>query len=99
MCGCFHHAAIPVHRPRRGFRHTRAYNHKSSCVQATRYVCWAELACSRTYFCSQNSMNEVCPMNKLRFLLLFVCLLFAVPLCNAQSTQLDLPLQSQHAVV
>jgi tetratricopeptide (TPR) repeat protein len=38
-------------------------------------------------------------MNKLRFLPLFVCLLLAATLCNAQSTQLDLPLPSQHAVV
>ncbi len=38
-------------------------------------------------------------MYKLRFLLLLPCLLFAVALCSAQSTQLDLPLQSQHAIV
>ena len=38
-------------------------------------------------------------MNKLRCLLLSPCLLLAPTLCNAQSTQLDLPLQSQHAVV
>jgi len=38
-------------------------------------------------------------MHKLRFLLLIPCLMCAVPLCNAQSTQLDLPLASQHAVV
>ncbi len=38
-------------------------------------------------------------MYKLRFLLQFPCLLFAAMGCNAQSTQLDLPLQSQHAVV
>src|SRR5271165_6002628 len=43
-------------------------------------------------------MNEECFMYKLRFLL-FACLLFAAMGCNAQSTQLDLPLQSQHAVV
>src|SRR5271165_4510130 len=43
-------------------------------------------------------MNEECFMYKLRFLL-FACLLFAGMLCNAQSTQLDLPLASQHAVV
>ena len=38
-------------------------------------------------------------MNKLRLLFMLPCLLFAVTLCSAQSTQLDLPLQSQHAVV
>src|SRR5271166_5993134 len=38
-------------------------------------------------------------MYKLRFLLLLPCLLLGTVLCNAQSTQLDLPLQSQHAVV
>jgi tetratricopeptide (TPR) repeat protein len=38
-------------------------------------------------------------MYKLRFLLLLPSLLFAVTLCSAQSTQLDLPLQSQHAIV
>jgi hypothetical protein len=38
-------------------------------------------------------------MHKLRFLLLLSCLSFSALLCNAQSTQLDLPLQSQHAVV
>ena len=38
-------------------------------------------------------------MHKLRFLLLLPCLLFAATLCNAQSTQLDLPLKSQHAIV
>jgi hypothetical protein len=44
-------------------------------------------------------MNEECSMYKLRFLLLIPCLLFAVTFCSAQSTQLDLPLQSQHAIV
>ena len=38
-------------------------------------------------------------MHKLRFPLLFSCLLFTAILGNAQSTQLDLPLQSQHATV
>jgi len=38
-------------------------------------------------------------MYKLRFLLLLPCLLLGTVLCNAQSTQLDLPLQSQHAIV
>jgi len=38
-------------------------------------------------------------MYKLRFPLLIACLLLAVTLCSAQSTQLDLPLKSQHAVV
>ena len=38
-------------------------------------------------------------MNKLRFLLLLPCMLLGTVLCNAQSTQLDLPLQSQHAIV
>ncbi len=38
-------------------------------------------------------------MYKLCSLLLVPCLLFSVALCHAQSTQLDLPLQSQHAVV
>ena len=38
-------------------------------------------------------------MNKLRLLFMLPCLLFAVTLCSAQSTQLDLPLQSQHAMV
>src|SRR5271165_4290797 len=38
-------------------------------------------------------------MFKLRFLLLLPGLLAGTVLCNAQSTQLDLPLQSQHAIV
>ena len=38
-------------------------------------------------------------MHKLRSLLPLSCLLFAAMLCHAQSAQLDLPLQSQHAVV
>ena len=38
-------------------------------------------------------------MHKLHCLLLLPCLLFAAVLCSAQSTQLDLPLQSQHAIV
>jgi tetratricopeptide (TPR) repeat protein len=38
-------------------------------------------------------------MLKLRFLLLLTGLLTGAILCHAQSTQLDLPLQSQHAIV
>jgi len=38
-------------------------------------------------------------MHKVRFLLLIPCLMCVVTLCNAQSTQLDLPLQSQHATI
>ena len=38
-------------------------------------------------------------MYKLRFLLLLTVPVAAVTLCSAQSTQLDLPLQSQHAIV
>ncbi len=38
-------------------------------------------------------------MHKLRFLLLIPCLMCIVTLSNAQSTQLDLPLASQHAIV
>jgi len=38
-------------------------------------------------------------MYKLRFPLLICCLLLAVAFANAQSTQLDLPRQSQHAIV
>ena len=38
-------------------------------------------------------------MYKVRFPLVIACLLFAVTVCSAQSTQLDLPLQSQHAIV
>ena len=38
-------------------------------------------------------------MHKLHCLLLLPCLLFAAVVCGAQSTQLDLPLQSQHAIV
>ncbi len=38
-------------------------------------------------------------MYKLRLVLLLASLLLAAALCNAQSTQLDLPRQSQHAVV
>src|SRR5450631_1958520 len=38
-------------------------------------------------------------MFKLRFLLPLPVLLAGTMLCNAQSTQLDLPLQSQHAIV
>jgi Protein of unknown function (DUF2911)/Tetratricopeptide repeat len=38
-------------------------------------------------------------MYKLRFLLLSPCLVWAAMLCNAQSTQLNLPRQSQHAIV
>ncbi len=38
-------------------------------------------------------------MNKLHLSLLLSSLLLTAPLCHAQSTQLDLPRQSQHAVV
>ena len=38
-------------------------------------------------------------MHKLLFLLLSWCLLFTAVFCPAQSTQLDLPLPSQHAIV
>jgi tetratricopeptide (TPR) repeat protein len=38
-------------------------------------------------------------MHKLRLLLLLSCLSFSALVCHAQSTQLDLPLQSQHAVL
>jgi tetratricopeptide (TPR) repeat protein len=38
-------------------------------------------------------------MYKLRFLLLLPCLVLVSSLSNAQSTQLDLPRQSQHAIV
>ena len=38
-------------------------------------------------------------MYKLRFLLSLPCLALAATLASAQSTQLDLPLQSQHAIV
>ncbi len=38
-------------------------------------------------------------MYKFHCLLLLPYLLFAAVLCSAQSTQLDLPLQSQHAIV
>lgn len=38
-------------------------------------------------------------MLKLRFLAVLACVLLLAGICNAQSTFLDLPLQSQHAVV
>lgn len=38
-------------------------------------------------------------MHKLRFLSLFSCLMLLSGICHAQSTLMDLPLQSQHAVV
>src|SRR5271167_338846 len=47
----------------------------------------------------QNPEMRSASMYKLHCLLLLPCLLFAAVLCGAQSTQLDLPLQSQHAIV
>jgi tetratricopeptide (TPR) repeat protein len=38
-------------------------------------------------------------MSKLRFLLLLICVLWLAAICSAQSTQLDLPRQSQRAQV
>ena len=38
-------------------------------------------------------------MYKFRWILLVPCVLLTAALCNAQSTQLDLPRQSQHAIV
>ena len=83
---CFRPAALPIHRRSQGFRHSAAYNRDSPCVQATRNICWAELARSRTPFGShQYSMKEVCTMLKLRFLLLFTGLLIGSMLSHAQS--------------
>ncbi len=52
----------------------------------------------RTSAPEKQSIERGCPMNKLRFLLL-PCLWFGTMICHAQSTQLDLPLQSQQAIV
>jgi hypothetical protein len=48
---------------------------------------------------SIRARKEDNPMNKLRFLAVLPCLLLLAGICSAQSTFLDLPLQSQQAIV
>src|SRR5208283_1001134 len=75
----------------------------ASCSIAKAYsrLSESELAAEPAVYSSLNKKEEESPMQKvrLRLLVLLSCLLPAAHFCQAQGIMLDLPRQSQHAVV